>query len=384
MKKENFENALTEVNSTYIAEAAEPAEKKKRGVAWKVLPAAVIAACFVLTVNAAVPVNLGFYLSAAFGDGYEVIGEMVSMPNHVAYRSSGDEMSLELKGIVGDGHVVKVFVDLTVSADTEIPEGLGKTAEFALFDLKLSPTGMPWEKQPGSYGTSTGCLAVTENDDGSTTFSNVLTMRSRDELIGGKYIISCTKMSYWDADVREEKNVLEGKWNLGFSLDYLDISEKIPVEVSGNILTAEERLENDELVCDYAEAPVEIYEVNLSPLSISVFWKAENEYQEVFEGRDIDVNITMTDGSEIIWKDYWESEETGKFRLTDDGRWYTVDNSEPDPIYITGKNSGGGCAGHGEPYMGHIILTFDAPLDTENVMSVTIGGVEVIITRDIE
>lgn len=135
MKKVNFENALTEVDSAYIAESAEPAEKKKRSIIWKVIPAAVIAACFVLTANAVAPVDLRFYLSAAFGDGYEVIGEMVSMPAHVAYRSSGDEISLELKGIVGDGHVVKVFVDLTISADTEIPEGLGKTAEFALFDL---------------------------------------------------------------------------------------------------------------------------------------------------------------------------------------------------------------------------------------------------------
>ena len=385
MKKENFENALTEVDSAYIAEATEMAAKKKRSIAWKVLPtAAAIAACFILTVNAVVPVDLGFYLSSAFGDGYEVMGEMVSMPDNVAYRASGDELSLELKGIVGDGHVVKVFVDLTLSADIKILEELGRTAEFALFDLKLSPTGMPWEKQPSSYGASTGCIAVTENDDGSTTFSNVLTMRSRDELIGGKYIVSCTKMTYWDADVREEKTVLEGKWNVGFNLDYLDISEKIPVEVSGNILAAEERLENDELVYDYEEVPVDIYEINLSPLSVSVFWKAENEYQEVFEGHEIDGYITMADGSEIIWKDYWESEESGRFRLTDDGRWYTVEDSELDPIYITGKNSGGRCAGHGEPFMGHIILTFDAPLDAENVKSVTVGGVEVLLNRDTE
>jgi len=90
-------------------------------------------------------------------------------------------------------------------------------------------------------------------------------MRSKDTLTGGKYIVSCTKMTCWDADAGEEKNILEGKWNIGFSLDYLDISEKIPVEVSGTVFAAKERLENDKLVCDYAEVPVDIYEINLSP-----------------------------------------------------------------------------------------------------------------------
>lgn len=379
MKRENFENALTDVNQEYIMEAAEIRRTEKKKAIWKIIPvAAVIAVCLVLTENALAPVDIGFYLQAAFGDGYEMLSDMTSMPDNVAYKSSADEIELELKGIVGDGHVVKVFVDLTLSADVEVPAGLGKVAEFALFDLKLSPTGFPWEKHIRSHSSSTGWLANKENDDGSTTFSYVLTIRSEDNLIGGKYIASCTKMTYWDSDTREEITIMEGEWNLAFSLDYRDLSEKIPLGVTGNMRTALEITEGEELTYDYFEAPVEVYEVSMSPLSLSIFWKAENEYLDAFFGSRPDgISITMNDGSEILWRDYHVDQEIGKFRLNDDGTWHAIAEGEIAPIYITGSNSGGGCSGHGEPYMGHMTVTFDAPLDTENVQSVTIGGMEI-------
>lgn len=381
MKKENFENALTDVKEEYIHEAAEKKRASKKKLVWRIIPAAaVLAACLILTVNALAPVDMGFYLQAAFGDGYEMLDEMTSMPDNVAYKSSGDEIELELKGIVGDGQVVKVFVDLTLSADVEVPDGLGKPAEAALFDLKLSPTGLPWEKHIGSHSATTDLISKTENDDGSMTHSYVLTLKSADGVLGGKYVVSCTKMTYWDPEAQAEMTLMEGEWNLAFSLNYKDLSEKIPLGVNGTMRTALESLEGEELVYEYFEAPVEVYEVSMSPLSLSVFWKAENEYRDVFLGNEPDgISITMTDGSGIIRRDYYEDEEIGKFRLNGDGTRDIIDDSEIAPIYITGSSSGGSVDGHGEPYMGHMIVTFDAPLDTENVKSVTIGGIEIML-----
>jgi len=219
-----------------------------------------------------------------------------------------------------------------------------------MFNLELKPAGLPWEQHIDSYGDSRGNLAKTENEDGSTTFSYVLTLRSEDELIGGKYIVSCTEMKYYDRRIEDTRIVLTGEWNLGFGLAYYDISERITVREDGN----------------------EICDIVLSPLSLGIFWGAESEQHNMFTRYDHDISITMTDGSEIVWKDFYETEEVGRFRLTDDGRWYTVDDSEIAPIYITNR-----LTGFRDDGTDYIILTFDAPLDTDNVKSVTIGGIEI-------
>ena len=46
-------------------------------------------------------------------------------------------------------------------------------------------------------------------------------------------------------------------------------------------------------------------------------------------------------------------------------------------IVITGRSAGGGSNGHEEPYYGHCILTFDAELPVEEVVSITIGGLNI-------
>lgn len=379
MKKENFENAMTDIKDEYITEAAEIVQKKRKKTVWKIIPAAAaIAACLMVSVNAVAPVDLGFYLRSVFGDGYEMVSEMVSMPDNVAQRYSDNSISLDLRGIVGDGQVVKVFVDLTTAADIEIPDGLGRAEEFALFDLRMRPTGMPWEQNINSYTGTGGIISKTTNEDGSTVFSYVLTLKSEDGVNGGKYLASCTKMSYYDADIGEEVTLLDGEWNLAFMLNYKDISESIALDVSGNMTVAKEMYDGENIFYEYSEAPVEIYEAVMSPLSLGIYWKSENEYMETFSGMSHNgIVVTMKDGSVIVKKDYYESEEKGKFRLNDDGTWYTIGEDEIDPIYITGISSGGSVSGHSEPYMGHMIITFDAPLDTENVKSVTVGGIEI-------
>ena len=117
MKLHTFADAVTAIDDRYIAEAAEAEalQTKQRTRIfhrkWTVVPiAAALLAMAMFVVNAAAPVDLGFYLAAAFGDSYEMLDEMTSMPEPVAYRSSGEEIKLEMKGLVGDRQVVNVFV----------------------------------------------------------------------------------------------------------------------------------------------------------------------------------------------------------------------------------------------------------------------------------
>ena len=85
MKMKEFTDAVTAIDDAFIAEAADIGQtvsriyKKRRS--WAVVPiAAALLAMAVLCVNAAAPVDLGFYLAAVFGDSYEMLDEMTSMP----------------------------------------------------------------------------------------------------------------------------------------------------------------------------------------------------------------------------------------------------------------------------------------------------------------
>ncbi|MBQ7301732.1 MAG: hypothetical protein IJW77_18040, partial [Clostridia bacterium] len=128
MKQQIFTDAVTAIDDRYITEAAEAEviqtkhNIRKVRRKWTAVPiAAALLAMAMFVVNAAAPVDLGFYLAAAFGDSYEMLDEMTSMPEPVAYRSSGDEIKLEMKGLVGDRQVVDVFVDVTVAAECGVP-----------------------------------------------------------------------------------------------------------------------------------------------------------------------------------------------------------------------------------------------------------------------
>jgi len=106
MKRENFEKAFENISDKTVTEAVLSRDKKRgrRGVLAKILiPAAILLLLStVLAVNAASPVDLSFYISASFSGDYTMLSDMVSMPDKVAYRNSGDEVRLELK----DGTVV--------------------------------------------------------------------------------------------------------------------------------------------------------------------------------------------------------------------------------------------------------------------------------------
>ena len=199
MKVHTFADAVTAIDDRYIAEAAEAETlqtKQKTRIfhrKWTVVPiAAALLAMAMFVVNAAAPVDLGFYLAAAFGDSYEMLDEMTSMPEPVAYRSSGEEIKLEMKGLVGDRQVVNVFVDVTVAAECGIPVEKYRPV------MDLSDTGLPWETNLAAYGTSARVLGKTQNDDGSTTYACMLSLHAEDGVMASKYVVTCEGIAGWD------------------------------------------------------------------------------------------------------------------------------------------------------------------------------------------
>ena len=375
MKKTNLENAITEVGDMYIQEAAGQEKKHRVRRKWIALSAALLLfAAMLVTVNAAAPVDLSFYLKAAFGDGYTMLDEMTAMPDNVAERSSGEEIDLELKGIMGDSQTAVVFVDLTVGADTVLPENC-----YSL-DLDLEPTGLPWEKGLSGYGSSWGELARTVNPDGSTTFSCKMSIQSRDGVMASKYAVKCGGIRVWEEDAAAETMLLEGEWTLAFSLNYEDLTRVIPVDVTGDLLGVdpailpEERTEED-----LVRIPAQMYEVRMSPLSIGVYWKVDAEHKALMMGNDtIGFAVTLRDGTVITYKqEFIYDAEYGLIRLLEDGTWHPAEESEKSAVSISNLNTGGGADGHEEPYYGHCIMMFDAELPVDEVASVTAGGITV-------
>ena len=373
MKKENLENAITEVQDMYIQEAAQQTKKHRSLKKWTAIPAAaLLLAGMLVTANAAAPVDLSFYLKAAFGDGYTMLDDMTAMPDNIAARSSGDEITLELKGIMGDRQVVDVFVDMTIAAGIELPE------EKVHMDLQMQPTGLPWEDGIGSYGASGSTLHITENPDGSTTHSCKLSIRSKDGVMASKYLVQCTRIETWTEDAKDRTAIVEGEWSLAFSLNYADLTETYASAVTGMMQYTDGSLPDEEIAAEALTAvPVQIQEIAMSPLSIGVYWMVEAEYRNMLGGiTPAGMAVHLADGTVIVkkWDVLYETVQEALYP----GEALPEVNGD---IVITGSNAGGGADGHGEPYYGHCILTFDAELPTDEVTAVTIGGLTIPVER---
>ena len=258
MKQNELIDAMTEIDDRYLTEAAEASQKKRTKRKWAVIPiAAAILSVAMIAVNAAAPVDLGFYLAAVFGDGYEMLDEMTSMPDNVAYRSSGDEIKLEMKGLVGDRQVVNVFVDVTVSAECGVP------AEGYRPIMDLSDTGFPWETHLAAYGTSARVLSTALNEDGSTTYACMLSLHSDDGVMASKYNVNCSGIAGWDSESGDYETFVEGKWNMAFSLNYKDLTEIRTPDITGEIQgTHWSAMSLDRTADDMASAVITVDEVN--------------------------------------------------------------------------------------------------------------------------
>ena len=380
MKMKEFTDAVTAIDDAFIAEAADIGQtvsriyKKRRS--WAVVPiAAALLAMAVLCVNAAAPVDLGFYLAAAFGDSYEMLDEMTSMPEPVAYRSSGDEIKLEMKGLVGDRQVVDVFVDVTVSAECGVP------GESYCPIMDLSDTGFPWETNLAAYGTSARVLSKTQNDDGSTTYACMLSLHSEDGVMASKYAVTCEGIAGWDTESSDYQTLIDGKWTMAFSLNYKDLTEIRTPAVTGEMQgTHWSAFSLDRTAEDMASVVLTVDEVRISPLSVGMYFSADMQYKDFFSDYMIeDIYLTMADGTVITRRDYIVGHDGLLIRLNeDDHTWEEITEDELDDIYVELAGGGGGYnRREDEHYHGHHIFTFSAPIPVEEIVSVTIGGLEI-------
>jgi len=384
MKKEQFEEALTGIDGQYLWEAAQGcADKAVRGRSLHRVTAAAAAviAAAILVVNAAAPVDLGFYLAAVFGDGYEMLDAMTSMPDNVAYRSSGDEIRLEMKGLVGDRQVVDVFVDVTVAAECGVP------GEYYRPVLDISDTGFPWETNLAAYGTAARVLSTTRNEDGSTTYACMLSLHADDGVMASKYAVTCTGIAGWDADGSEYRTLVDGTWNMAFSLNYNDLTEVFTPGLEGMMTGVSwEALPGESGTGDIPEdiqmtSSVTVDEIRISPLSIGIYYSGTREERRFYADYVVeDIYLTMADGTVITRRDYIVDPDGVPVRLhAEDHTWEEISEDALADNYIALAGSGGGIRADEDRYSAHLIATFSAPLPVDEIVSVTVGGLEIPI-----
>ncbi len=351
MKKDNFEDALTGIDERFLMQAAEPAVGRRRTIKkWKLLPiAAALLLAAALGISAAAPVNIGFYLKAAFGGGYEMLDAITAMPDNVAFRASGDEIRMELKGIVGDSQIAYVFADLTVSPDIAVPE-----QKFTL-DLKLEPTGFPWEQTIEGYSSDYAILSRTDNEDGSVTFACQASIRSRSGIMNPKYTFTCRGIRVWEDSPADAVNLLSGKWSLAFELNYKDLTKSIPLDQKLNVTGVPLELTHTD--AEPITKELHIYEARISPFSAAIYFEADHDYNNLLHDLDHkDTKVVLTDGTVI--------------------RHYSAAKAD-DENRISSRSGGGGTASHGDPYRGYVMLIFSKPIDHTLIESIWIEGYEI-------
>lgn len=340
MKREIFEDALTEIREDYILEAA-MAKKPVRKRVGILLMAAILFA-LTLAVNAAAPVGLDFYLRAVFGDGYTMLDEMTAMPEHVAYRASGDELRLELNGIVGDSQVVYVFADITVAAEHVPPEG-----SIYSIAARIEPMGFAWNRD-GSHSASSFGMEPILHEDGSATYPTVFKLTSGGGVLRGKYVISCTGVRIWDMEKKEHIPICEGRWNLAFTLNYPDLTVREAVSAEGVI--ALESFENPDETVELP--PVQVYEICRSPVSVGIYFTTTPDFNEKLgTGLTKEATLRFDDGTALYWKDR------------------SAEN------FVSGADIS--CSSEGGDAKGCILLTFDEPIDADTLASITVGGLTI-------
>jgi hypothetical protein len=136
----------------------------------------------------------------------------------------------------------------------------------------------------------------------------------------------------------------------------------------------------DRTAGDMASAVITVDEVKISPLSVGMYFSADLQYKDFFSDYMIeDIYLTMEDGTVITRREYIVGHDGLLIRLNeDDQTWEEITEDELDDIYVELAGSGGGYnLREGELYHGHHIFTFSAPLPVEEIVSVTIGGLEI-------
>lgn len=371
MKKENMENVLSDVRDAYIQEAAQAVKGKngkKNLKKWMAFPiAAALLVGLVMGVSAVTPVDLGSYLQEVFRISFRTLETTMSVPEDTVYHSSGEELKLELKGVSGDRQVLDAFVDVTLSPDFDLPED----RYFIHCQMKSTERN---GVQSGRYSV----LDRTENPDGSTTLSCQLTLTDTRIMPESEYAVECSRIEVWYEDTGEYTTILEGDWRLTFTPNLEDRTRVLQPMAEGNLFLHDASLLpgkiRDE---DLMMVPAKVYEIQLSPVSIGVYWSVEAEYRNQVLGSIPSVfMVKLTDGRLIEYdRNVLYEPVLGRMERAADGTWHPAEESEKTPISITNQSSGTSAGGADAPCTGYSIFTFDAELPVEEIAVITVGEI---------
>jgi len=335
MKKENFENALENISDERVSEAAESYDKKtkrRKFTAKLLIPAAILLLLSaVLTVNAASPVDIGSYISLMFGGDHTMVDDMISMPEKVSYRSSGDEMKLELKGVMGDAASAIIYFDIVVSPEVEIPERW-------YFDVDYDELCLPWDGLGlgGSYGT----LEYTVDDDGSHRFASYVRVTQSDALMPDSFnmseqafYVTVNTLGGWKnyPDNPERYSVLDGKWTMALQLNYRDVGTTY--HFGEEYVISQPEVEFDEVTYREAGDPVTVVidRIGVSPIGISCYFSLSlEEDAKLLNELYLVTAVRLKDGGLIAARHGMFNDDASAYtrggsssgRRGDDGRWY--------------------------------------------------------------
>ncbi len=362
MKRENLENALASISDEILAESAVKATPKRRRVKLPriIVPAAVVAMLMatLLVVNAAAPVDLSFYVTSQFGGGYDMLDEMTSLPTTTTTRYSSDDIKFELKGVIGDVAVAYIYFDVIVSPDVALPERIN-------FDYDLHEITMPWDSI--SHGYSFGELsAPVVNDDGSITHKCYVNLSQTNlntdagyTLSGRAFSLSISRI-FKHNDNHEEVTLLEGKWSIGFVLNYKDLTDIR--EINEDITISRPALVwgNDVRVEAKEPITVTLDRLTISPLSAGIYITFPEELhvndQFPLEMFDEYVGLRMKDGSVAASTHSIFADEVK---------------------YKVNRSSSGQKPGKDGAFVKNTIITFAEPIDLTEVAAFIISDVEI-------
>ena len=377
MKKELLETALSEIRTEYLEEAMEPMPTdknqsragKKRRLLW--LPAAVIGLLLCVTFSAAAwsPVDLQTYLGAVFRDGYELLDDMVSMPEYVSYHASGDEIKLELRGILGDSQAVMIFFDLTAAPEVELPEAYVRYTVDIDAAWYLLPS---YRGSLGWYGAEV--LERTENEDGSVTQKMCVMFTSEALPLGKPLVLTLRGLDVLDPQTHQAEKLVSGKWQITFPLDYKDTTKVIPVDA---MLEA--------AMCSQADPdapsetlPLHISEVRLSPLSVMI--KADTD-AEISDTEFDRFNLRTAKDGVLLLSDCGYEIADGKYRIdSENGTWWEATEEEIAVWEARNRISGMHCSSSVDTENGRRnvtwIFSFTSQIDPEAVTALCFGDAE--------
>ena len=172
---------------------------------------------------------------------------------------------------------------------------------------------------------------------------------------------------------------------MAFSLNYSDLTEVFTPGLEGEMTgvswkALSEKYDTGDIPEDMLmTASVTVDEVRISPLSICIYYSGTRETRDFYADYVVeDIYLTMADGTVITRRDYIVGPDGMLVRLhEEDHTWEEITEDALEDHYIELAGSGGGIRADEDRYSAHLITTFSAPLCVDEIVSVTVGGLEI-------